>query len=330
LSDYRAPHWLPGGHAQTIYPLLIRPAPLPYHRQRWETPDGDFIDLDWYPALPAEKEADCASPLLVLFHGLEGSSASHYATTVLRAAAALGWNGVAVNFRGCSGEANRLPRAYHSGDSAEIDWILRRLHLQVPARRRYAVGVSLGGNTLLKWLGEQGAAAGECLHAAAAISAPLDLAACGHQLARGFNRIYTRHFLKTLKRHAAEKLLRYPGLFDGQRMHAANTLYQFDDVVTAPLHGFNGADDYWRRASSKPWLAGIHLPTLLLNALNDPFLPAAALPNTAQVAACVQREFPCQGGHVGFVTGSPPGRLDWLAQRILQFFARGVEEVRIA
>ncbi len=320
MTAYRAPRWLPGGHAQTIYPLLIRPAPLPYHRQRWETPDGDFIDLDWYPSPPADEHPFRATPLLVLFHGLEGSSSSHYAITVLRATAALGWDGVAVNFRGCSGEANRLPRAYHSGDSVEIDWILRRLSHLTPARRRYAVGVSLGGNALLKWLGEQGNTAGEYLYAAAAISAPLDLAACGHHLARGFNRVYTRHFLKTLKHNAAEKLFRFPGLFDGHRMWAANTLYQFDDVVTAPLHGFNGADDYWRRASSKPWLTGIRQPTLLLNALNDPFLPATALPGAAQVATCVRREFPCHGGHVGFVTGAPPGRLDWLAQRVLDFF----------
>lgn len=320
MTAYRAPRWLPGGHAQTIYPLLIRPALLPYHRQRWETPDGDFIDLDWYPSPPADGHPFRATPLLVLFHGLEGSSSSHYAITVLRATAALGWDGVAVNFRGCSGEANRLPRAYHSGDSVEIDWILRRLSHLTPARRRYAVGVSLGGNALLKWLGEQGDTAGEYLHAAAAISAPLDLAACGHHLARGFNRVYTQHFLKTLKHNAAEKLLRFPGLFDGHRMWAANTLYQFDDVVTAPLHGFNGADDYWRRASSKPWLTGIRQPTLLLNALNDPFLPATALPGAAQVATCVRREFPCHGGHVGFVTGAPPGRLDWLAQRVLDFF----------
>ncbi len=324
MTAYRAPCWLPGGHAQTIYPLLIRPAVLPYQRQRWETPDDDFIDLDWYPAPAANADPRCVfSPLLILFHGLEGSSASHYAITVLRAAAALGWNGVAVNFRGCSGEINRLPRAYHSGDSAEIDWILRRMRQLNPTRRRYAVGVSLGGNALLKWLGEQGDAAGECLHAAAAISAPLDLAACGHHLARGFNRVYTRHFLATLKHNAAEKLLRHPGLFDEPLMQAARTLYQFDDVVTAPLHGFNGADDYWRRASSKPWLTGIRLPTLLLNALNDPFLPAAALPSAAQVATCVRREFPSQGGHVGFVTGNPPGRLDWLAQRILEFFCAG-------
>ncbi|HMW17732.1 MAG TPA: hydrolase [Accumulibacter sp.] len=319
-TAYRAPRWLPGGHAQTLYPLLIRPAPLVFHRQRWDTPDGDFIDLDWYRFPPAGDRPSQAAPLLVLFHGLEGSSASHYVTTTLRAAAARGWGGVAINFRGCSGEANRLPRAYHAGDSAEIDWILRRLRHLDPDRPHYAVGVSLGGNALLKWLGEQGDAVGDCVQAAAAVSTPVDFATCGHHLARGFNRVYTRHFLTTLKQSAAEKLRRHPGLFDGERMWAAQNLYQFDDVVTAPLHGFADADDYWRRASSKPWLTGIRQPTLLLNALNDPFLPAPALPSATEVSPAVQREFPHHGGHVGFVTGAPPGRLDWLGERLLTFF----------
>ncbi|MBK7956352.1 MAG: hydrolase [Candidatus Accumulibacter sp.] len=322
MIAYRAPRWLPGGHAQTIYPLLIRPDPLPYHRKRWETPDGDFIDLDWNVA--PVPDATTTRPLLVLFHGLEGSSNSHYAVSLMRAVAAIDWAGLVVNFRGCSGESNRLPRAYHSGDSDEIDWILRRLQALFPASPRYAVGVSLGGNALLKWLGERAALATDVLRAAAAISTPLDLAACGHALAHGFNRVYTKHFLQTLKRNAAAKLRRYPGLFDERRMAAANNLWQFDDVVTAPLHGFAGADDYWRRASSKPWLPAIRLPTLLLNAQNDPFLPAHALPTPAQVAASVQLELPRQGGHVGFVSGSLPGRLDWLPQRILHYFQHEV------
>jgi len=324
LIPYLAPGWLPGGHLQTVYPLLIRPNPTPYQRQRWETPDGDFIDLDWL-ATPGDATASQdAQSLLVVFHGLEGSSNSHYVPTLLRAAAAIGWAAVAVNFRGCSGESNRLPRAYHSGDSDEIDWILRRLRAAFPAHRLHAVGVSLGGNALLKWLGERGTAAGDCLQAAAAISAPVDLAACGHHLARGFNRVYTRHFLHSLKRHAAVKLHRYPGLFDERRMRAASNLYEFDDVVTAPLHGFTGVDDYWRRASSKPWLGGIRLPALLLNAVNDPFLPPQALPAACQVAGSVRIDFPRQGGHVGFVTGRPPGQLVWLPQRILHYFQHEV------
>ena len=205
MTAYRSPFWLPGGHTQTIYPLLIKPSPPPYRRERWETPDGDFIDLDWNDPSPATS-ASHSSPVLVLFHGLEGSSGSHYAISLMRAAVAIGWTGVVVNFRGCSGEINRLPRAYHSGDSAEIDWILQRLRQRFPQRLRYAVGVSLGGNALLKWLGERETAAGTCLQAAAAISAPLDLSASGTHLGRGFNRLYSRHFLHTLKRKAAAKL----------------------------------------------------------------------------------------------------------------------------
>ena len=316
MIPYRAPKWLPGGHAQTIYPLLIKPRPCPYRRERWETPDGDFIDLDWNGA----GAADNAAPLLVLFHGLEGSSQSHYALSLMHGLTAAGWRGVVVHFRGCSGEPNRLPRAYHSGDSDEIDWILHRLKRDCPQRALYAAGVSLGGNVLLKWLGERGAEAARLLNGAAAVSAPVDLAACGHHLGRGFNRVYSRHFLNTLKPTAAAMLERFPGLFDARRLRAAATVYDCDDVVTGPVHGFAGADDYWRRASSKPWLPAIALPTLVLNAQNDPFMPAKVLPRTDEVSAQVHLEFPREGGHVGFVSGSLPGKLDWLPQRLLHFF----------
>jgi len=321
-AGYRAPKWLPGGHAQTIYPLLIKPQPYPYLRERWETPDDDFIDLDWNataarPAFPTD------APLVVLFHGLEGNSASHYALSLMHALDAVGWGGVVVHFRGCSGEPNRLPRAYHSGDSDEIEWVLRRIRQTHANRPLYAVGVSLGGNALLKWLGERESAASGIVDAAAGISAPLDLVACGHHLARGFNRVYTRHFLQTLIPNAAAKLERFPGLFDGQRLSRARTVFEFDDIVTAPLHGFAGADDYWTRCSSKPWLRGIRVPTLVLNALNDPFLPRHALPGASEVAAAVTLEQPREGGHVGFVTGSLPGRLDWLPHRLIRFFSTG-------
>jgi uncharacterized protein len=314
MLPYRAPAWLPGGHAQTLYPLLIKPSLPAYRRERWDTPDGDFIDLDWI-------DAPLDAPLLVLFHGLEGSSVSHYATALMRAAQVAGWVGTVVHFRGCSGEPNRLPRAYHSGDSAEIDWVLRRLRTRFPQRRLCVVGVSLGGNALLKWLGEQEGAANAVVDATAAVSAPLDLTACGHHLGRGFNCVYTRHFLRTLKQGAAAKLARFPGLFDGARMARSRSLYEFDDVVTAPLHGYRDADDYWRRASSKPLLRAIRVPTLLLNALNDPFLPVSALPRGTELSAAVRQETPSDGGHVGFVSGGWPGRLDWLPQRLLAYFA---------
>lgn len=323
MISYHAPSWLPGGHAQTIYPLLIKPASHAYRRERWETPDDDFIDLDWNETTGC-KGTKVQSPLLVLFHGLEGSSNSHYALALMHALTAIDWGGVVVHFRGCSGESNRLSRAYHSGDSAEIHWILQRLKQDHPERPLYAVGVSLGGNVLLKWLGEQESAATGLVCAAAAVSAPVDLAACGHNLGRGFNRFYTQYFLQTLKPSSAAKLKRFPGLFDEQRMRRATSLYEFDDAVTAPLHGFASADDYWRRASSKPWLTAIRVPTLMLNAQNDPFLPAQALPRPDQVSAAIKLQFPHEGGHVGFVTGSLPGRLDWLSQRLLHFFQEGI------
>jgi hypothetical protein len=314
-SPYRAPKWLPGGHAQTIYPILIKAAPPAYRRERWPTPDGDFIDLDWI-------DGETDAPLVVLFHGLEGSSASHYAVSLMSLLRQRGWNGVVPHFRGCSGEPNRLPRAYHSGDSEEIDWILRRLRDQFPQRTIFATGVSLGGNALVKWLGEKEETAGAVITAAAAVSAPLDLTLSGDQLGRGFNRVYTQHFLATLRDVAAEKLARFPGLFDRERLKRVRNLYDFDDLVTGPLHGFDGADDYWRRASAKPLLRGIRVPTLLLNARNDPFLPAHALPQAHELSSSVTAEFPHEGGHVGFVTGSLPGRLDWLPQRLLHFFAQ--------
>jgi predicted alpha/beta-fold hydrolase len=314
---YHAPRWLVGGHAQTIYPLLIKANTPAYRRERWETPDGDFIDLDWIDG-PSD------APLVVLFHGLEGSSSSHYAISLMRSVQQQKWCGVVVHFRGCSGEPNRLPRAYHSGDTEEIDWILRRLRKRFQQRPIYAVGVSLGGNMLTKWLGEQGSAAAAVITAAASVSAPFDLTACGYHLGRGFNRIYEQRFLRTLKRNAALKLPHFPGCINEKKLHAAHSLYAFDDAVTAPLHGFLGVEDYWLRASAKPLLGSIAVPTLILNARNDPFMPAAALPRPSEVARCVTLELPQEGGHVGFVTGRVPGNLDWLPQRLLRYFIKGI------
>ncbi len=312
-STYRAPRWLPGGHAQTIWPLL-RKGPMPaFQRERWTTPDGDFIDLDWLPRRPG-------APLVVLFHGLEGSSRSPYARSLMRHLADLGWNGVVPHFRGCSGEPNLKPRAYHSGDADEIGWILQRIAAAFPDVPRFAAGVSLGGNALLLWLGTRGDDARKLIDGAAAICPPLDLAAAGHNLGRGFNRVYTRHFLATLKESALAKLARHPGLFDADAVRAAANLYQFDNLVTAPLHGYRDTDDYWLRASSKPHLQDIRLPTLVINPKNDPFLPARHLPGPADVSAHVRLEQPAEGGHVGFVSGSWPGRLDWLPRRLVRFF----------
>jgi len=285
-----------------------------YARERWETPDGGFIDVDF----PQPRPADPAVPLLVLFHGLEGDSDSHYARLLMAECGRRGWRGMVVHFRGCSGEANRLPRAYHSGDSTEIDWILERVALRWPQARRFAVGISLGGNALAKWAGEQGAAAARRLAALATVSAPFDLAAGGHALGRGFNRVYTAMFLRTLLPKALAKVARFPGLADAGRIAASRTIRDFDDAFTAPVHGFDGVLDYWHRASAKPWLATVDLPMLALNARNDPFVPGASLPSRAEVSAQVILDTPQQGGHVGFRAGGP-GRGGYLVQRVFAF-----------
>jgi len=313
-AAYRAPWWLPGGNAQTLYAFALgRRSRAAFARERWRTPDGDFIDVD-RAAVPAPPGA----PRRVLFHGLEGGSRSHYAGAFAREAARLGWRFAVPHFRGCSGEPNLLPRAYHSGDWPEIQWILRRFRAEDPAAPLYAVGVSLGGNALLRWLAEDERAA-ETVAAAAAVSAPMDLMAAGDALGRGFNLVYARAFLETMKPKALAMLERHPGLFDAARVRAARTLREFDDCVTAPLHGFRDVDDYWTRASAKPGLGRIRAPTLIVNARNDPFLPASALPDPAALPAAVRCEFTEEGGHVGYVTGPFPGRLDWLPRRVLGF-----------
>lgn len=324
------PWWLPGGHLQTIVPALFAARPsVAYARERWATPDGDFIDVDCVAPRASTNALD-AAPTLVVFHGLEGSARSRYVLGLMAAAAARGWRGVAPHFRGCGGTLNHAPRFYHSGDSAEIDWILRRLRpapdavVSSDSRYRaplYAAGVSLGGNALLKWLGEQGRSACELVTRAAAVSAPLDLAASGAALSRGLNLVYTRAFLRTLKMKSLAKLVQFPGLYDRDAMLAARDLHAFDDVVTGPLHGFRDADDYWRRASSKPLLAHIAVPTLVLNAKNDPFLPAATLPERADVSSAVELEFPEAGGHVGFFDPRFPHG-DWMTARVMDFFEK--------
>lgn len=312
---YLAPAWLPGGHLQTIYPAtcISKPA-VSFRRERWDTPDNDFIDVDFI-------DGKAGQPFVVLFHGLEGSSDSHYARALMAAVQARGWSGAIPHFRGCSGELNQAPRFYHSGDAEEINWIIRRLHAQHCQKNAaapfFAAGVSLGGNALLRWIGESQQQA-DIVHAACAVSAPLDLAQGGASLSSGINMLYTSMFLKTLKPKCLRKLEQFPGLFDSNRLLEAKNLYEFDNVVTAPLHGYLDTDDYWHRASAKHVLNDITIPTLVLNAKNDPFLPGRYLPLKA--AKCVQLDYPDRGGHVGFVSGKIPGQLDWLPQKILHFF----------
>ncbi|MCA0177085.1 MAG: alpha/beta fold hydrolase [Proteobacteria bacterium] len=310
LAAYRAPRWLVGGHAQTLWAATapMWQAPLPsWQRTRWPTPDGDFVDVDWLGG------ATSSGPLLVLLHGLEGSSRSPYAAQLARQAVQRGWRLAVPHFRGCSGEPNRTARAYHAGDVVEVAWFLTRLRAHAPGGL-WVVGVSLGGNALLRWAAEYGEAAARQVTALAAVCAPLDLAACGGALARGLSRwLYTPWFLRTMKAKAAVHARRHPDSFDVRRALAARSLAAFDDAFTAPLHGFAGVADYWARASAGPHLAAIRVPALVLNPLNDPFVPTASLPRVT--GPWVQACRPAHGGHVGFVGAGPWSFLcDWLVQ----------------
>lgn len=254
--------------------------------------------------------------MLVLFHGLEGSSRSHYAEAFADFAAERGLTFVVPHFRGCSGELNHAPRAYHSGDHEEIGWILTRLRAEHHGPL-IAVGVSLGGNALMRWAAEAGAEAGRSVNAVASVCSPLDLAASSVSIGRGFNRLtYTGMFLRSMKPKAMRKLEQHPGLFDPDKLMAARDLYQFDDIFTAPLHGFRNADDYYARASAKPHLHRIQIPALVLNALNDPFVPAASLPRQAAVSGKVTLWQPGEGGHVGFPDGHIPGHVRTMPNQV--------------
>jgi hypothetical protein len=311
---FAAPWWLPGGNLQTIWPALCsRPhladAPA-YRRERWTAPDGDFIDVDHLDGAPG-------APALVLFHGLESSSQSRYAVAFALAARALGWHFTVPHFRGCSGTLNHAPRAYHSGDFEEIGWMLQRARA-AHAGPIVAVGVSLGGNALLRWAEEAGDSAAAQVRAVAAVSSPLDLAAAGRAIDRGFNwLVYSRMFLRTMKPRALAKWAQHPGLFDRERLIAARTLYEFDDVFTAPLHGFRDTPDYWARASAKPHLARIRVPALALNAVNDPFVPGDSLPGVHDAGPYVTLWQPAHGGHVGFAQGPFPGDVGGLPAAVI-------------
>ncbi len=307
--NYQAPRWLPGGQAQTIWPALfsrrhfgVRPQ---YMRERWDTPDADFIDVDF-----STHSAPADAPLLVLFHGLEGSSRSHYAEAFADWAAQHGIAYAVPHFRGCSGELNRAPRAYHSGDFEEIGWILARLKQQNPQRKMIVVGVSLGGNALLRWAQEMGESAAQCASAVCSVCSPIDMTASGQAIGRGFNRqVYTRMFLRTMKPRALQRLTLYPDLFVRAKLEAARDLYEFDNIFTAPVHGFKNVDDYWNRASAKPHLHRIRIPALVVNTLNDCFVPASSLPAQHEVGHYVTLWKPRHGGHVGFPAGRPPGHV---------------------
>jgi hypothetical protein len=314
LDDFRPAWWLPDPHAQTLWPVLCRHRPrLALRRERLELPDGDFLDLDWTPG--------DRGPIALILHGLEGSSDSPYARGLLAAVARRGWRGLVLHFRGRSGQPNRLARGYHAGDTADLAYVVDRLRQREPTTPLAAIGDSLGGNVLLKWLGEAGS--GAPLHAAVAVSVPFLLDTVARRLNQGFARLYQWHLLGTLKRSYRAKFGSRP---DGPAPLAGlarlRDFYAFDDQVTAPLHGYAGVHDYYARASGRPYLGRIRIPTLILHALDDPFMLPEAVPNPRELSASVRLECSPCGGHVGFVAGRWPWRAEyWLERRIPEFLS---------
>jgi len=312
-SAFRPAWWLPGPHLQTIYPSLFRPRKAPQlTRERIELPDGDFVDLDW--------TRQTAGMQVLILHGLEGSIDSHYTAGMLSALARDNYTAGLMYFRGRSGEPNRLPRSYHSGETSDLDFVMQHICRQRPEKKIAVIGYSLGGNVLLKWLGERGSTAPPVT--AVTVSVPFDLNSAALALERGLSRIYQQHLLQKLRESVTGKSTRHTLPFPVARLAELRTFRQFDHAITAPLHGFSGVDDYYERSSSKQFLKSIAVPTLMLQARDDPFLPEDALPQEADLSNTVTLEVSRHGGHVGYVSGwNPLQPLYWLEQRILQHLA---------
>jgi len=311
--------WIRGGHAQTLWGKFFRRhAALPIRRERWDTPDGDFVDVH-------RLDAATGAPRLVFFHGLEGTIRSHYVYGLFNEARRRGWGADLLIFRGCGDEPNRAPRLYHSGETTDPAFVIDRVRDEHPTSPILLAGVSLGGNVLLKYLGEHGAALSTQIRAAAAVSVPFDLERSCRHIAHGFSKVYDRHFLQTLRRKAMVKLTEHPGLFDRSALDRAMTIYDFDDAVTAPVHGFASAHDYYSRSSSLGFLSTICRPTLLLNAVDDPFLPSTILDDVRALAErnpLLTLQFTEHGGHVGFIGGRWPWRPEYYAERrVCEFLA---------
>ncbi|MEO2054188.1 MAG: alpha/beta fold hydrolase [Nitrospira sp.] len=295
-------------------------------RERWETPDDDFLDLDFFD--PSSSNRDLyQSPTILLLHGLEGSSRAEYILGMLRHVYRMGWRGVALNFRSCSGEINRQERFYHSGETSDLDWVVGRLHQLRPESPLFIVGFSLGGNVLLKWLGENGETCNPRVRAAVAISVPFDLELAAHRVDQGVSQIYGRIFLKTLKQKALLKERRYRGLVDPDVVKRITSFAEFDDKVTAPIHHFKSGLDYWSRNSSKKFLSSIRLQTLIIHAEDDPFLPGPFLPTEIIIQSkWLEADISPAGGHVGFVQGKWPWKaMYWAETRTMNFLSSFVE-----
>lgn len=309
--------WLPGPHAMTVYASVARPLPRPpFRRERWETPDGDFVDVDRLEG-PSP-----GAPVLVISHGLEGSSRAPYVRGLAAAARRRGLAVAAWSFRGCSGEPNRTLRQYHSGDTEDLACVVGAVTREAPGRPVVLAGFSLGGNQIVKWLGERGDDLPPEVRGAAAVSVPFDLAACARALdGPGFwPWVYRERFLRRLRRKATAKAVGHPGAFDLDAVLRSRTFAEYDDLVTAPIHGFAGADDYWRRSSAAAFVPGVRRPLLLLSAEDDPLVPASALPvEAARGNPAAALEVTAAGGHVGFVGGTPWRRDFWAEERILDF-----------
>jgi hypothetical protein len=320
LSPFVPARWLPNRHLMTIAASVLRlPPRLGLRRERWELPDGDFLDVDRLDA------ADPGAPLLVVCHGLEGSSRSGYVLGVMERARARGLAACALNFRGCSGELNRLPRFYHSGETSDLAHAVERLVAERPGRALALIGFSLGGNVVTKYLGERGEAAPAEVRAGAVISVPFDLDGCCAALDGPgvLARLYRDRFLRTLRPKAEAKARRFPRSLDAERIRGARSLRAYDDAVTAPLHGFAGAADYYARSSSGPLLPRVARPLLAISAEDDPFVPGPTLPLAAlrenpRLTALVSPA----GGHVGFVAGPPWAPERWAEDRAVAFVAR--------
>lgn len=309
--------WLPGPHAQTLAARLLRDGRgVTLRRERVDLADGDFVDLDW---VDTNDVRDKERALVLVLHGLEGSARSKYALELYRQLAAVGLPAVGFNFRSCSGELNRGPRLYHSGETGDLAYVVDLLSRRLPGCPLGAAGFSLGGNVLLKYLAES---ASRAIVAAAAVSVPFDLSAGADVLERGFARVYRRYLVSKLKRKVARKAAVLAGHIEVARVLRARTFREFDDAATAPLHGFRNAEDYYRRSSSGPMLEHIGVPTLLVHALDDPFLPASAVPwEAARRNPHITPVFTERGGHVGFVAGQPWSPVFWAERRVAAFLS---------
>jgi uncharacterized protein len=318
-STFRPAWWLPGPHLPTIYGKLFRPpVPVPVTVERWPTPDGDLLTVHRLNGRPQ-------APMLVILHGLEGGPHSQYAQGLLHEAQRRGWSATLVVWRTCdrSHPVNAVRRAYHSGETTDTSFVVSRLVAEQPGRPIGLVGISLGGNVLCKWLGEHGDTLPSEVQGGVAVSVPFDLARASAHIDAGFSRVYSKFFLKTLIAKTEAKLERFPDLVDRAALAQVRTLWDFDDVVTGPIHGFADARDYYTRSSALRFLSGIRRPTLLLNAMDDPFLPAAVLDEVRDVARdtpAITVEFPRRGGHVGFIGGPHPrAAFYWMESRVLDW-----------